>query len=209
MTANRLLGPRSVASVIGNHNVLSEDGYVSDDMRKPEDRGLEPSLTDIENTLLAFPSNVVGELTAMTLELRKRECRLRRAKANDLLGQVRETLSGLSYQYINKIRQAKTGVEHLRAYSGIKILTTEVSFYQQVYNRNSCALGICDPSLSAKYPPLRRGDCTISTAIANVNARGQSQARLPWFWAALDGWDGDNQSAQTSMLDNDRLLECK
>ena len=178
-------------------------------MRKPEDQGFAPSLIDIENTLLAFPSAVVGDTTAITQDLRSRECRLRRAKSNDLLGHVRETLSGLSYQYIKKVRQAKTGQEHLRAYAGIKILTTEVSFYQQVYNRNSRAMAICDPSLRTRYPRLHRSDCTISTAIADVNARGQSQVRLPWLWAAQDGWEGDSQSPQNSMLDNDRLLECE
>ena len=167
------------------------------------------SMSDIENTTLAFPSAIKGERTTTLLDLRRRECRLRKAKANDTLGHVRETLSGLSYQYINKIRQAKTTREHLRAYDGIKILSREVSFYQQVYNRNSRTLGNMDPSLRTRYPLLRRSDCTINTAIADVNARGQSQARLPWLWAAQDGWDGEDQAAQNSMLDNDRLLECK
>src|SRR5258705_1141610 len=118
-------------------------------------------------------------------------------------------LSGLSYQYINKVRQAKTTRDHLRAYDGIKLLTQEVSFYQQVYNRNSRALGICDPAHRSRYPLLRRSDCTINTAIADVNARGQSQARLSWLWAAQDGWDGEDQPGQNAMLDNDRLLECE
>jgi hypothetical protein len=181
---------------------------VSDDIRQPEDRGLVPSLSEIENTILAFPSAVIDDHTTVMLDLRARECRLRRAKANDTLGQVRETLSRLSYQYINKVRQAASSCDHLRAYSGIKLLMQEVSFYQQVYNKNSRALGICDPALRSRYPTLRRSDCAISSAIADVNARGQSQARLPWLWAAQDGWDGDAQAVQSSILDNDRLLEC-
>ena len=209
MTACRLMGTRAVNAVFGQKDILNNDGYVSDDTRQPEDRALPPSMSEIENTILSFPSAVVDDSTAMILDLRMRECRLRRAKANDTLGHVRETLSGLSYQYINKVRQAVSSRDHLRAYTGIKLLTIEVSFYQQVYNRNRRALIICDPSLASRYPPLRRGDCSISTAIANVNARGQSQARLPWLWAAQDGWEGDEQAAQNSLLDNDRLLECK
>jgi len=42
-----------------------------------------------------------------------------------------------------------------------------------------------------------------------VNARGQSQARLPWLWAAQERWDGEDQAAQNLMLDNDQLLECE
>ncbi len=209
ITANRLLGGQALGSVIGKHDILSEDGYVSDEGRAPEDRGLRPCLTDIENTIIACPSTVTRNTTSQLLDLRTKECRLRRAKANDTLGHIRETLSGLSYQYINKVRQAKTTRDHLRAYDGIKLLTQEVSFYQQVYNRNSRALGICDPALRSRYPLLRRSDCTINTAIADVNARGQSQARLPWLWAAQDGWDGEDQPGQNAMLDNDRLLECE
>jgi len=85
----------------------------------------------------------------------------------------------------------------------------EVSFYQQVYNRNSQALGSLDPSLQSRYPQLRRSDCTINKAIADVNARGQSQATLPWLWAAQDGWDGEDLAAQNSLLDNNWLLECE
>ncbi|MDX6295932.1 MAG: hypothetical protein QOH50_5173 [Kribbellaceae bacterium] len=209
ITANRLLGASALASVIGDPDIMNHDGYVSDDMRKAEDQGLVPLASDIENTMLAFPSAVTGNTSVLANNLKERECRLRRAKANDLLGHLRETLSGLSYQYINKVRQAKTGVEHLRAYAGIKVLTTEVSFYQQVYNRNSRALGKCDPTLCNKYPLLKRSDCNISTAIADVNAQGQSQAKLPWIWAALDGWEDENADAHHNMLDNDRLLECK
>ena len=207
MTANRLLGPNLVSTALGTHDVFNNDGYVSDDTRLPEDRGLAPSLSEIENTILAFPSAVKGGTGALH-EMRGRECRLRRAKANDTLGHVREALSYLSYQYINKVRQSKTTREHLRSYEGIKLLSREVSFHQQVYNRNSRAIGILDSSLKSRYPHLHRSDCAISTAIADVNARGQSQARLPWLWAAQDGWDGDEQSAHNSMLDNDRLLEC-
>jgi hypothetical protein len=165
-------------------------------------------MSEIENTILVFPSAVGENLTQGVLDLHIRECRLRRAKANDTLGHVRETLSGLSYQYINKVRQAVTSRDHLRAYEGIKILTREVSFFQQVYNRNRRMIGTLDMSLRSRYPPLTRNDCSINTAIANVNARGQSQVRLPWLWAAQDGWEGDEQAAQNSMLDNDRLLEC-
>lgn len=208
ITSSRLLGPQNVAAVMGTPDQLSKDGYLSDDVRKPEDRSLPPSMSAVENTILAFPSSMRGPLTAFALEIRDHESRLRRAKANDTLGHFREKMSGLSFQYISQVRRAKTTKDNLRSHQGVKLLSREVSFYQQVYNRNSAVLGSLDPDLKRRYPPLRRSDCQVNTAIADVNARGQSQVRLAWFWSAQDGWDGD-MSKQTVALSSDRLMECK
>lgn len=164
-------------------------------------------MSAVENTLLVFPSLLTGHLTSSARELRDHECHLRRAKANNSLGYVKEKLSCLSYQYMNKVRKATTTRENLRSYSGVKLLSKEVSFYQQVYNRNSMVIGMLDGALKRRYPELRRSDCKVNTAIADVNARGQSQVRLPWFWAAENGWDGD-ASGQNITPDKDRLLEC-
>lgn len=193
---------------MGAPAVLSSDGYLSDDVRGPEDRAPPPLMTAVENTVLAFPSTMVRDISAFALELRNHESRLRRAKANDTLGHFREKMSGLSYQYISQVRRAKTTKDNLRSHQGVKLLSREVSFYQQVYNRNSAVLGALDADMKRRYPPLLRSDCKVNTAIADMNARGQSQVRLAWFWAAQDGWDGDS-SSQTFMLDNDRLMECK
>src|ERR1700689_5801865 len=206
ITSNRLLGGQSAAQM-GTPDQLSSDGYLSDDLRSPESRSPTPSMSAVENTVLAFPSSLSGHLSAFTTELRQHECRLRRAKANDTLGHFREKMSGLSYQYISQVRRAKTTKDSLPSHQGVKLLTREVSFYQQVYNRNSKVLGSLDADLKPQYPVLRRADCKVNTAIADVNARGQSQVRLAWFWAAENGWDGD--STQTFRLDNDRLMECK
>ena len=208
-SASRLLGSEAVALVIGTPDHLNTDGYVRDEIRRPENRGPLVSMTEIENMLLCFPSVLPGHRNPLITDLRSRECRLRRGKANDTLGSLRETLSGLSYQYINKVRQAATSRDHLRAFDGVKLLSKEVSYYQQVYNRNSRALGELDSDLKRRYPRLRRKDCSISAAVADVNAPGQSQVRLAWFWAATDGWDAEVTASQSKLLDNDRLLECR
>jgi hypothetical protein len=208
ITSSRLLGPKDAAAVMGTPEQLSSDGYLTDDVRRPDDYGVTPSMSAVENMVLAFPSSLSGQLSAFTLELRQHECRLRRAKANDTLGHFREKMSGLSYQYISQVRRAKTTKDNLRSHQGVKLLSREVSFYQQVYNRNSTVLGSLDAGLKHRYPRLRRTDCKVNTAIADVNARGQSQVRLAWFWAAQDGWDGD-ESSKTFKLDNDRLMECR
>src|SRR5260370_27154363 len=89
ITANRLLGGQALGSVIGKHDILSEDGYVSDEDRAPEDRGLRPCLTDIENTIIACPSTVTRNTTSQLFYLRTKECRLQHAKPNNTLGHIR------------------------------------------------------------------------------------------------------------------------
>lgn len=205
--ALRLFG-KVVQTLIGKPDRLNSDGYVSDEVRRTEDRGLPTNFTLVENTILIFPSVINDSKSRLLKDLQSRETRLRRAKANDTLSYLREALSGLSYQYINKVRQSVSTKEHLRAYDGIRALSKEVSFCQQVYNRNSKAIGKLDAVLKLKYPPLRKSECTISAAIANVNGRGQSQARLPWFWSAQNGWDEDN-ATDDSLLKSDRQLECE
>ena len=157
-SSSRLLGSVALNTLLGTADRLNTDGYVSDDVRRPEDRSLVPQLTEIENTVVVFPSSVSISNSDIVLDLKSREMRLRRAKANDSLSSLRETLSSLSYQYINKVRQAVTTRDHLKAYDGIKTLSKEVSFIQQVYNRNSRALAKLDPDLKPKYPTLRKSD---------------------------------------------------
>ena len=205
-SSERLLGLERTMGLIGKPDALDPDGYLSDDIRSHEDRGMVPCMTEIENTFLVFPSSSPNP-TALILDLRSQELRLRRARANDALSRVRESLSGLSYQYINKVRQSITTKEHLRTNKGVRLLTQEVSFHRQVYNRTRRALVILDDSLQPRYPHLRRDECNISTAIADVNARGQSQTKLAWFWGAVDGYDAT--TAQNIGTDNERLLECK
>ena len=206
--SQRLIGS-AVHAIIGQPDRINDDGYITDDIRRPEDRALRPVMSEVENTIIGFPSAVVGYKSDLVKDLCGRETRLRRAKANDTLARLRECLSGLSFQYINKVRQSTTTKDHLKAYQGIKLLSKEVSYLQQVYNRNSRALGKLDPSLRHRFPPLRREDCSINSAIADVNARGQSQTRLSWFWAAVDGWEGEDAAERSSACDTDRLLECE
>ena len=144
----------TVQGYIGQPDLVEDEGYISDDVRRPEDIGLSPGLSEVENTIMVFPSAVVGNKSASVREMCGCETRLRRAKANDSLSRVRESLSGLSFQYINKIQQSSTSKEHLKAYKGIKLLSREVSFHQQVYNRNRRTLAKLDPSLKNRYPPL-------------------------------------------------------
>ncbi|MDX6295877.1 MAG: hypothetical protein QOH50_5047 [Kribbellaceae bacterium] len=205
--SSRFLGAEVVANRLGGVDEIPADGYVSDDFHEAEGHHHSSNLIHIENSTLVFPSSVSGHLSDSLIELRNKEMQLRRGKANDTLGRLRESLSGLSYQYINKLRQASTTKDHLKSYRGIKLLTKEVSFYQQVYNRNRAPLIRLDGSLMTRYPYLRKEECRINTAIADVNGPGQSQARLAWFWGAFDGYDKD--MAKENTKDPGVLLECR
>ena len=62
---------------MGAPDQLTSDGYLSDDIRNPENRGLAPSMSAVENTTLAFPSSLNKQLSLLVLELRQNESRLR------------------------------------------------------------------------------------------------------------------------------------
>lgn len=205
-TSMRLLGTDQVLQRIGKPDTFDKDGYVSDDLRDPTTTGRHIDLDAAENIFLVFPSSLSGQQTTECNSFRERESTLRRARANDAIQSLCESLSGLSYQYINKVRQSTTTREHTRAFQGIKLLTTQVSFHRQVYNRCRRAIIRADATLASRYPFLRADECKISTAISNVNSAGQSQARLPWFWGATDGYD--QEDAQRIGTDSNRLLEC-
>ena len=206
-TAMRMLGTYQVLHRIGKPDSFDRDGYVTDDLREPVRTPHQPDMEAPENMALIFPSSLSGQQTAECNSLRDQEILLRRARANDAIQNLRETLSGLSYQYINKVRQSTTSREHTRAFKGIKLLMTEVSFHRQVYNRCRRAIIAADVDLSSRYPFLRVDECKISTAIAKVNSAGQSQTRLAWFWGATDGYVEDD--AQQIGTDSRRLLECE
>jgi len=202
----QFIGVEVVNNRISRHQDVEDDGNISDCLAELKDAP-KPTPFEIENQPLVFPSNIPGAPSTILADLRSRELRLRQGRAHDALDQVRQNLSSLSFQYINKVRHATTTAEHLRGFKGVKLLTQEVSFHRRIYNRCQKAIVSLDPQSRAKYPYLRTDECGVAEAIARVNASGQSQTRLPWFWGAIAGYD--EEQAQTIGNDNVRLLECK
>lgn len=200
------MGIEVVNNRIARHHDLDEDGNVSDFLAELDDAP-KPTAFEIENQPLVFPSNIAGAPSVILTDLRDRELRLRKGRAHDALDHVRQNLSSLSFQYINKVRHATTTAEHLRGFKGVKVLTQEVSFHRRIYNRCQRAIVSLDPTSRGKYPYLRTDECGVAEAIARVNSSGQSQMKLPWFWGAITGYD--EETSQTIGNDNTRLLECK
>ena len=67
----------------------------------------------IENTIVVFPSSLVDTIGIRADDLWAWECQLQRARANDALWGVRESLGHLSFQYVTKVRHASTNQQHL------------------------------------------------------------------------------------------------
>jgi len=203
--AGQLIGVNVVNNRIARHTDIEEDGNVSDSLAEVQDAP-KPTIFEVENHLLVFPSNIPGAPTTVLADLRNCELRLRKGRAHDALDQVRQNLSSLSFQYINQVRHATTTAEHLHGFQGMKLLTHEVSFHHRIYNRCQRAIVSIDPDSRSRYLYLRTEECGVAEAIARVNAAGESQTRLPWFWGALAGYD--KETSQVVGNDNSRLLEC-
>jgi len=178
-----------------------EDGNISD----TDIPGKVPH--QIENTSIVFPSSLVDTIGPRADVLRARECRLRRARANDALRGVRESLGHLSFQYVTKVRHASTNQQHLRSYQGVKLLNETLNFHRQRYNECRGALLKLDERLQDEFPYLLRADCVVSKMITELNAPGQSNAKLAWFWGATDGYAAD--VAPNVQADQGRMLECE
>ena len=179
----------------------AEDGNISD----TEIPGRVPN--QIENTIIVFPSSLVDTIGPRADDLRAREYRLRRARANDALRGVRESLGHLSFQYVTKVRHASTNQQHLRSYQGVKLLNETLNFHRQRYNECRAALLKLDERLQDQFPYLLRADCVVSKMITELNAPGQSNAKLAWFWGATDGYAAN--VAPNVQADQGRMLECE
>ena len=86
--AVRLLGPSAISMIIRTADQLDPNGYVSDDLCLPKERAMQPSLSNIKNTIIAFPSSVAHSLSCMVTNLQDFECHLCQGKANNTLGHV-------------------------------------------------------------------------------------------------------------------------
>jgi len=201
----RYLGAQTISNLSNLAEIIEDqDGNISDDENPDAPR---PSPSDIENKRLIFPSQATN-LTGQGITLLKtRELELWRGHANDVLQGVHEALGHLSFQYIEKVCCSTTTTQHLWSWKGIRTFNSELSYHWRIYNISQHVIVGLDRTLKACYPPLLVKQCVISTAILDLNAPGQSQVSLAWFWGAIDGYD--RASAQNIGADNKWLLECE
>ena len=89
----------------------------------------------------------------------------------------------------------------------MKLLNETLNFHQQRYNECRAALLKLDEKLQDQFPYLLWADCVVSKIITELNAPGQSNAKLAWFWGATDGYAAD--VAPNVQADQGRMLECE
>ena len=116
------------------------------------------------------------------------ELQLRRGHAEDCLESVRGALIQLSWVFKNKVRGAE-GAERTRSYDRVNQLQKLWKLQRRLYNLNRKAMLLIGESgeLTARFPELLKGECTVKTAVEGGNQRGQSSHRLPWFWSSDRG----------------------
>ncbi|KAF8962368.1 hypothetical protein BDZ97DRAFT_1759410 [Flammula alnicola] len=163
-----------------SHIYAVEEVVVDDDVSEEEDSGTEHptiSAADPEGQILPFSSAIPedfiatlpAEHQAVIAALRQNELNICEGHGDDALDLVQTAVIHLSWQFTNKVRTARPGVQTTRAWDQVKTVMMTLG------NHDTVAI---------KYPFLELEHCRISTTISNPNSAGQSRDRLPWFWSS-------------------------
>lgn len=187
-------------------NIAVLDDEASDDEEDP----FLPSATELftgepELRPLFMPSTL-GYENCTRLNLQKvadKEIALRKGQANDALDGLRSGIGEKSFRYRQQLRHAKGKIQSTRARSAIHTVGRELNYHRRVYGfarRALIALGAESEEDSEQYKPVLLRDLQTSTIIFNLNAPGQRNNRLAWFWSAL---------VLGEEAEEDLLTECK
>ncbi|KAF9535353.1 hypothetical protein CPB83DRAFT_912115 [Crepidotus variabilis] len=119
--------------------------------------------------------------------LLRKELELRTAFTRDILLQIKELITHLSFQFIEKVRKSHGTLEITRAWDGVKHLREHLLMSRDLYNHSRerlIALGYSTDG-DAEFGELSARDIDISPAIYNPNARGITGKGLSWIWGRL------------------------
>lgn len=142
---------------------------------------------DSECVPILLPSTIGLEkcLAAGLSEIVKKELTLRQGQANDALQGIRMALGKKSFLFRNNLRKSTSKVEKLRSWTDIGLVEAGVKHQAQIYRRARQALIALEASadIMKRYQKLTQDDLRTSTAVVNLNARGQRKTHLAWFWS--------------------------
>ncbi|KAI0309275.1 hypothetical protein OF83DRAFT_1089183 [Amylostereum chailletii] len=112
------------------------------------------------------------------------ETQLRIGVANDALGEIRNSVGILSFQYQTGVRPASTQRQVTRAYSAITGTLDTLWQHVQVYMDSRKALGRLHADLTVfdHFKPLTKQDLKASTTIIDLSNPHTVYAQLVWFW---------------------------
>ena len=104
--------------------------------------------------------------------------------------------------YRTQVRHAKNFAVTTWAWKKVSDLDAMVARYSAVYHhcqQQMVALG-ANQSILNRYQILNKKDVTVSTAVADSNARGHCHNSLAWFWT---------MDIPKDTHENDWMSECK
>jgi hypothetical protein len=142
---------------------------------------------DAECLPILLPSTIGWEncMDADLSEIIEKELTLRQGQANDALQGVRMALGKKSFLFRTRLRQSTSKVQKLRSWTDIGLVEAGVRHQAKVYRKARRALMALGASedIMKRYQMLKKEDLRVSTVVVDLNARGQRNAKLAWFWS--------------------------
>ena len=187
-------------------NIEVLDDEASDDEDDPFLPSTKELFTGEPELHLLFMPSTLGYERCARLKLQKvadKEIALWKGQANDALDGLRSGIGEKSFRYQQQLRHAKGKIQSTRARSAIHTVGRELNHHRRVYGfarRALIALGAESEENSEHYKPILLRDLQTSTIIFNLNAPGQRNQRLAWFWST---------PVLGEEADDDLLTECE
>ena len=160
---------------------IEEKDHNSDDA----DAFIDVSPGDAECVVLPLPS-YIGLPRCSDLGLNgliEHELQFRKDQANDVLHKIRLALADKAVLFHKEVRHGRNYTMKSCVWRKVADLDAVVKRYATVYQwcqRQMIALG-ADSSILDWYKPLNQSDLTVSTTVADPNARGHCHDSLAWF----------------------------
>jgi hypothetical protein len=183
-------------------NIKVLDDEASDDEEDPFLPSAEDLFTGEPELRPLFMPSTLGYEKCAQLKLQRvadKEIALREGQANDALDGLRSGIGEKSFRYRQQLRHAKGKIQSTRARSAIYTVGRELNHYRRVYGfarRALIALGAESAENSERYKPVLLRDLQTSTIIFDLNAPGQRNRRLAWFWST----PGLGEEAENNLL---------
>ena len=180
---------------IGELQDLEDDIIpLSDEDSDEEDDPFRPTYEELfngepESFVLHLPSTL-GYNECVHLKLHryvKKEISLREGQANDALHGLRRGIGEKSFKYREDLRHAKGNIQSTRARSGIQSVGRVLNHHRRVYGfarRALISLGAESKKDSETYKEVSLADLKASSVIYDINAPGQRNKNLAWFWSS-------------------------
>jgi hypothetical protein len=143
---------------------------------------------ELESWVLHLPS-MLGQEECIQLKLQsimRKEIALREGQANDALQGLRHGIGEKSFRFQGHLHYAKGIMETTRAHSSIKKVGWALNLQQHVYSfaqRALILLGAESEEASETYKEVLLADMKASMVIYDINAPGQRNKNLAWFWS--------------------------